>query len=260
MSQKPIIGLTAANIPTPDWGERGLQLNRDGQGRLYSEAVALGGGLPVVLPLVRTPLGRLEDEDCSNGPGHMYENAQIYLEHLDGLILCGGGDLAPPPGAEHPERYHRVDHSRDVWETALLHAALALDKPVLGICRGLQLMNAALGGTLWADLPEERPGPVEHAQKLPRARATHPVFLEPDTPLARIIKFSEIMVNSGHHQGVKDPAPSLAVAAKAADGLVEALVHREARFALGVQWHPEGQLAADNTWALFSAFIKAARG
>ncbi|MDR0881094.1 MAG: gamma-glutamyl-gamma-aminobutyrate hydrolase family protein [Candidatus Adiutrix sp.] len=254
--KKPLIGLTAANLPTPDWDGR-LQLDRDGQGRLYCEAVALAGGLPLVLPLVRAPLAADHGPETRCGHGHLLDNAKVYLEALDGLILSGGGDLAPPPGAANLEFYQQTDRSRDIWESALLAAALALDKPVLGICRGLQLLNVALGGTLWADLPTQRPGPVAHRQTWPRSRGSHPVTLEAGSKLAGILQFPAITVNSGHHQGVTTPAPSLAVAARAEDGLIEALEHREARFVLGVQWHPEGQLAEAHSRSLFRAFIQA---
>lgn len=258
MKKKPIIGLTAANLPTGDWGGGQLQMDRDGQGRLYSEAVAQAGGLPVILPLLRTPLGSVEEYFSNCGPGNLHDNAKIYMGYLNGLILSGGGDVGPLAGAPDPELYRGVDRSRDIWESALLAAALEQDKPVLGICRGVQLMNVALGGSLWADLATEHPGPVEHEQKLPRARATHQVNLVRESRLAGFIKFSEIMVNSGHHQGIREVAPSLTVAGEAQDGLPEALEHREARFVIGVQWHPEGQLAADHSRALFKAFIKAA--
>ena len=257
--EKPLIGLTAVNIPTPDWGEGRFQLDRDGQLRLYSEAVAMAGGLPLVLPLIRTPLEMSDDDFSACGPGNLYDNARIYMDRLDGLILSGGGDLAPPQGAAKAEHYRLVDRSRDHWEAALLAAALERDKPVLGICRGLQVMNAALGGTLWADLAEERPGPVEHEQNLPRARATHRVVLEAGTKLAGcMLCFSEIMVNSGHHQGLKELAPQLLASAKSDDGLVEAAEHREAKWIIGVQWHPEGQVASPPSRALFAAFIDAA--
>lgn len=258
MSRKPVIGLTAANLPTRDWGDGRFQLDRDGQGRLYGEAVAQAGGLPIILPLLRTPLGPVEEYFSNCGPGNLHDNAAIYMDYLDGLILCGGDDVGPPPGEPRVDLYRQVDRSRDVWEAALLAAALQQDKPVLGICRGVQLMNVALGGSLWADLAEERPGPVEHVQQLPRARATHAVSLTGGSRLAGFIKFSEIMVNSGHHQGIREVAPDLTVSAAAHDGLPEALEHRAARFAIGVQWHPEGQLAVDHSRALFKAFIKAA--
>lgn len=258
MVKKPIIGLTSANQPTSDWGDGRFQLDRDGVGRLYCEAVAQAGGLPLILPLLRTPLGPEDEYFSSCGPGNLHDNARIYLEYLDGLILSGGDDVGPRPGAPKVELYRQVDLSRDIWEAALLAAALEQDKPVLGICRGIQLMNTALGGSVWADLASERPGLVEHEQKLPRARATHAVNLVKGSKLAGFIRFTEIMVNSGHHQGIKEVAPALMIAAETADGLPEALEHREARFVIGVQWHPEGQLTADHSRALFKAFIKAA--
>ena len=259
MIKKPLIGLTAANIPTPDWGDGRFKLDRDGQLRLYGEAVAMAGGLPLVLPLIRTPMDISEDDFSACGPGNLYDNARIYMDSLDGLILSGGGDLGPAQGAAKAEHYRLVDRSRDHWEAALLAAALEKDKPVLGICRGVQVMNSALGGTLWTDLPEERPGPVEHEQKLPRARATHRVVVEAGTKLAGcLMGFSEVMVNSGHHQAIKELAPSLIASAKSDDGLIEAAEHREARWVIGVQWHPEGMLAAESSRALFAHFIDAA--
>ena len=253
---RPLIGLTAANLTTPDWDGR-LLLNRDVQSRLYSEAVVLAGGLPVILPAVRAPLAA-SGGGAVAGAGDLSENARVYLERLGGLILTGGGDLAPPPGASAPELYREVDRVRDLWEAALLVAALELAKPVLGICRGLQLLNVALGGALWADLPSERPGPVNHAQQLPRARATHPVTLTPGSRLAGFLKFGEIMVNSGHHQGIRDIAPQLVPAARAADGLVEALERPGGPFVVGVQWHPEGEPASGHSLALMAALVQAA--
>ncbi len=258
MNRNALIGISSTNLPTADWGDSKFQLDRDGQGRLYSEAVAQAGGLPLVLPLVRTVMGEPEEGFSICGPGNLHDNARIYVEHLDGLLLSGGGDLAPSAGAANPEHYRLVDRSRDIWEAALLAAALDLDKPVLGICRGLQVINAALGGTLWADLASERPGPVEHTQNLPRARATHAVRIEAPSRLADILTFEEIMVNSGHHQGLKDLAPALTASARAVDGLIEAAEHKNARFVIGVQWHPEGQLAVDHSRALFKAFVLAA--
>ncbi|MDR1921504.1 MAG: gamma-glutamyl-gamma-aminobutyrate hydrolase family protein [Candidatus Adiutrix sp.] len=256
----PLIGVTAANLPTPDWDGR-LSLDRDGAGRLYAEAVARAGGLPVILPLTRPPLAPDEDETSAPGgcgPGALYANARIFLARLDGLLLSGGGDLAPPPGAAAAALCRGVDPARDVWEAALLAAALDADKPIVAICRGMQLMNVSLGGTLWTDLPSERPGEVAHEQKFARSRASHAVVIEPGSRLAAIFGQTEIMVNSGHHQGIKNTAAALTVAAHAPDGLIEALEHRAARFAVGVQWHPEGQAAAAPSRALFRAFVQAA--
>ena len=258
MVLKPIIGITSGNSPSLDWGEGGLKLDSDGQMRLYSEAVALAGGLPFILPLIRTVLDTCDNEFSACGPGNLHDNARVYMERVDGLILAGGGDVAPTVGAADHGQYRLVDKSRDIWEGALLAWALEMGKPVLGICRGMQLINVALGGTLWADLPSERPGLVEHQQTLPRGRGTHPVRVDPTSKLAGILDLSELVVNSGHHQGIKDLAPSLETGALALDGLIEAVCHKDARFVLGVQWHPEGQLGDINSRQLFASFIMAA--
>ena len=258
MKNRPLIGLTAANIPTPDWGGSALQLDRDGQGRLYSEAVAKAGGLPFILPLVRTSLSESDEYVSACGPGSLFDNAAVYVERLDGLILSGGSDIAPPPGAADPDLYQLTDKSRDIWETALLSAALKMDKPVLGICRGIQLINTALGGTLYADLHTGRPGPVEHQQNQPRAKATHRVTIEAGSRLAAITDCEQIMVNSGHHQGLQNLASTLKAVAWADDGLVEAVEHQNASFVLGVQWHPEGHLTASHSLAVFQAFVQTA--
>ena len=258
MNQRPLIGITSSILPVADWGDSRLKLDRDGQGRQYSESVAMAGGIPLILPLLRTPMDMPEEGYSNCGPGNLFDNARVYVERLDGLILAGGGDVAPSKEARSQANFREVDRSRDIWESALLAAALEMGKPVLGICRGAQVMNMALGGTLWEDLPSQCPGPVEHFQKLPRARAAHEVFLEPGTRLAKALNFSQFMVNSGHHQGIRDLAPSLIAAAKSKDGLIEAVEHKEAAFAVGVPLHPEGTAADLHSRALFAAFVMAA--
>lgn len=189
----------------------------------YMEGVAAAGGLPVMLPLT---------------------DGEADLEQLfrfcDGFVLTGGHDVAP-------ERYGQArlpqcgdtSPGRDRMEAALLRLAIDRDRPVLGICRGLQFINAALGGTLWQDLPTQRPSDICHRQRPPYDVPAHPVAVLPGTPLARLAGTDRLEVNSCHHQAVRDLAPALRPMALSPDGLVEALWHPERRFLWGVQWHPE---------------------
>lgn len=130
-------------------------------------------------------------------------------------------------------------------------------KPVLGICRGIQLLNIACGGTLIQDLPSQKPGCWKHAQQCPHAYQTHPVELVPDSKLAGLVGHTSIYTNSHHHQAVDKVAPGFAVCATTADGVIEA-IEAEQGWALGVQWHPEGYFPKDpDAAAIFRAFIDA---
>ncbi len=153
---------------------------------------------------------------------------------------------------------------RDEVELALARRAVADRKPVLGICRGIQLLNVALGGTLYQDIPAELPGALDHyaSSKAPdRAHLAHPIALEPDSWLATQLGTSELPGNTFHHQALRDIAPALRVTGQASDGVVEAVEGRGADFVVGVQCHPEELWAqADRRWArLFAGFVDAAR-
>lgn len=187
------------------------------------------------------------------------------LRDVDGLLLTGGEDVEPwryGGGAPHPRT--RCDPARDALEIALCAAALERDLPLLGICRGIQLWNVAAGGTLWQDLPSERPGGVRHLEPeaaRDRRNLLHEVTVAPDAPWARVLAGPPLAVNSIHHQGVREVAPGLRVLATAPDGLVEALVDPGRRFALAVQWHPEELCAPSDDprhRGLFSALCAAA--
>ncbi|QSY58748.1 gamma-glutamyl-gamma-aminobutyrate hydrolase family protein [Bifidobacterium imperatoris] len=147
---------------------------------------------------------------------------------------------------------------RDRMESLLLPAAMALDKPILGICRGIQFINKYLGGTLWQDLPSEHPSAVEHHMNPPYDTFGHSVSLIPGTPLASLFAGqSEIAVNSYHHQAVREAAPGLNVMAVAPDGVIEALYRPASRFLWAVQWHPEFLYKVDaRSQAIFNAFVK----
>lgn len=147
---------------------------------------------------------------------------------------------------------------RDELEIRLLRAALAAKKPVLCICRGLQLFNVVMGGTLWQDLPSQRPSEIKHSQGKPYGAATHSVELVPGSPLHALLGQSTIGVNTRHHQAIRELAPSLAVMATSPDGLIESICLPGSRFAWGVQWHPEHMAPDDaNSVKIFEAFVEA---
>ena len=186
------------------------------------------------------------------GPGRLPD------EPFDGLLLGGGCDVEPARYGREPlpDAKLELDAQRDETDFAFLTRARAESVPVFGICRGLQVINVAFGGTLVQDLPSLRPSPVVH-QRPPRetTRLDHPVSVRPGTRLAKIARAAEIRVNSRHHQAIEALAPGLAVSAEAADGLIEAV---ETAGVLAVQWHPENLSASDPvSQCLFEDFVSA---
>ncbi len=188
------------------------------------------------------------------------------LAAADGLLLTGGGDVDPARyGAGPPHPAARLQPERDALEIALCGAAMRADLPLLGICRGIQVWNVALGGTLWQDLPTERPGEVCHMEEpaaRDRRRLLHRVDVVVDAPGADVLaRGGSLRVNSIHHQGVREVAPGLRLLARAPDGVVEALAAPARRFAVAVQWHPEELCAPGDDprhRALFEALSAAA--
>lgn len=164
-----------------------------------------------------------------------------YADALDGLVLQGGNDLAPETYGEEPvsPQWHG-DRVRDRYEMDLVDRFIQAGKPVLGICRGMQLLNVAFGGTLVQDLPTQRPGPVTHLEPAHYERCLHRVHLEPGSVLAGLYPgVQTATVNSIHHQGVKTLGRGLAVEARADDGLIEAIRWQGPSYVFGMQWHPE---------------------
>ncbi|MFQ5514115.1 MAG: gamma-glutamyl-gamma-aminobutyrate hydrolase family protein [Myxococcota bacterium] len=198
----------------------------------YAAAVAEARGTPLHLPIQN-------------------ETAAL-LDTIDGLLIPGGDDL-PPPGRGETDGLCLVSAAQLEFDRQLLAGALERGLPLLGICYGLQLLAHALGGALLYDLQRERPEGGPHALG---EHELHPLEVVAGTHLARIVGPGATRVNSLHHQGVADPGPELRVAARADDGLIEALEHPERKFCLGVQWHPE-KLGTSHRHALFSAFIAA---
>lgn len=239
---KPLIGCmayrktAAQNFPAPLFG---LMTS-------YVEAVAAAGGAPVLVPLGL-------DEPA----------LRAILSRLDGLVLTGGGDIAPEYyGSERAELINDIDADRDRVELFLAREAMAQHKPVLAICRGHQMLNVALGGTLYEDVMAIMPQAIKHDYfgELPRNYQAHEVTIRPESKLAGIIGRSAVTVNSLHHQGIRELAPGLVVSALAPDGLIEGVEAPEHPFAIGVQWHPENLIHDDPAMLdLFRGLVRAAR-
>lgn len=207
----------------------------------YLRGIELAGGAPVVLPLTQER-GVLE----------------AILTRCSGLLLTGGHDVTPALyGQETLPVCGELSAARDGLEGWLLDWALERDMPVLGICRGVQMLNVHLGGTLYQDLPTQRPDSVEHSQQPPYETPVHTVCPTPGGFLAGLIGEGSFPVNSLHHQAVDLPAPGLSVEARAQDGVVEALHMPGKRFVLGVQWHPEYCPEQAQAAGIFRSFVRA---
>jgi putative glutamine amidotransferase len=219
---KPIIGITPS--PSDDSFRHGT-FHRYALASTYVAAVEAAGGVPIILP-----------------PQH--GNVDEVLSVIDGLLLSGGGDIRPDRYGDdqvHPTTYG-IDDLRDEFEIALVRAAIAGEIPVLCICRGIQVLNVALGGTLVQDIADQLTDEIHHAQAeigIPRQDPSHAVQVEPDSRLAAIYGDDRIEANSFHHQALKQVSPNLKVVAHSPDGIVEAVEGCGSSWVLGVQWHPE---------------------
>jgi putative glutamine amidotransferase len=184
------------------------------------------------------------------------------IREARGLLLCGGVDVEPGRYDEEtiPSASVETLPERDAQEWRLLDAAREARMPVWGVCRGLQVLNVYLGGSLWQDLPSQRPSPVEHSIEEPKDHLAHPVrVIDPAAPIAERLTGKAPLVNSRHHQAVKRLAPGLAVVAESPDGLVEAAILDDAGWWVrGVQWHPENLVALPEQRALWTDFARAA--
>jgi putative glutamine amidotransferase len=209
----------------------------------YVNAVIQAGGVPVLIP-------SLIAEDSRD---------ELYAR-LDGILFSGGGDIGldHSPGEPHP-RIDEVDPRRDSLELEMVRAAASDGKPFLGICRGCQVVNVALGGTLYTHIPDQLPHALDHSYPgNMRTVLVHAVKIEEGTRVAEIYGEPIIKVNSLHHQGLKDIAPSIRVAGRAPDGLIEAIELPEHPFGLAVQWHPEWLTDQMPTRNLFRRFVETA--
>ena len=191
--------------------------------------------------------------------------ADALMERLDGLVLTGGTDINPALYGERPRpKLGPVSDTRDSWEMALVRAAQLRKKPILAICRGVQILNIALGGTLLQDLPSQHPSDINHDPDRPRDSRTHPIELATESRLARALGSTRLIVNSVHHQAISRVAPELRIVATAPDGVIEAVESAadSAWWCVGVQWHPEELVATEESWDrdIFTAFAQAVRG
>jgi len=234
---KPIIGITVSQAHKKDRLYNQIP-------SAYAEAIVKAGGLPLLVP-IEYPLGQVFD----------------LFERIDGLLLSGGGDIDIQAfnGDPHPA-VSDVSIERDQLEFALLKGALQAQKPVLGICRGIQVINVALGGTLYTHIPDQFDSKLEHSTSDEKGRGflAHEIDLESNSKLGKIIGQSHFAVNSFHHQAIQRLAADLVVTAHASDGLIEAVeIPGDAFTLIGVQWHPECLLDLQIQLELFKAFVAA---
>lgn len=244
MTQRPIIG-----VPTQTLEEIPGELPRCWvMSQQYVRVLVEAGAVPWIIPLLRGDAATLR---------------AIY-DRLDGVFLPGGVDLHPSAYQEPlSERCGRTDVDRDEVELTLTRWAIADKKPLLAVCRGVQVLNVAAGGTVHQDLATELPGSLKHDYwptpgGLGRDYLAHEVRVSEDSRLRRLLGASTLRVNSMHHQGIKRVAPGLRASAVAPDGVIEGLESPNGHFLLGVQWHPESLVERDPAMRrLFTAFIDA---
>jgi putative glutamine amidotransferase len=205
----------------------------------YVESVTRAGGEAVVL---------------SNG-----DDPAAVLETVDGLLLTGGLDVDPRLYGEAPHPTTETAPERDRFEIPLARAAIAGDIPLLAICRGVQVLNVAAGGSLIQDIPSETPSKLNHSIDTPKDHVAHNVRLTHGTLLADLLGAEQQSVNSRHHQAVGAVASDFVVSAVSADGVVEAIEKPDASFCVGVQWHPENFWRTGEFAGLFRGLVTAAR-
>ncbi|MDF2067679.1 gamma-glutamyl-gamma-aminobutyrate hydrolase family protein [Bacillus sp. Cr_A10] len=231
---KPIIGIT-------------VEVKEDGNyfmPSVYGQAISQAGGIPVLIPLI-------PDMDIDE-----------LCEKIDGLFLTGGEDIDPSYyGAEPIVHLGRITPKLDAMEFATVQKILELNKPYIGVCRGLHMLNIVSGGTLYQSIHSQRKEPViQHLQKAERTHRSHTVNVEKDSRLYELVQEEEFKVNSFHHQAVNEIGKDLRVVAKATDGIIECVESTKHNFVFGFQWHPE-EFAMDGDEAskrIFEAYIQAA--
>jgi len=236
---RPLIGLTVYDSKSAS----GLPISAINIA--YVNAVRQAGGMPLLIP------NQLEKDEWMD----------LY-PRLSGILFTGGGDIRPEifNGSLHP-KIDEIDDGRDALELGMFRRAVSDGKPLLGICRGCQVANVALGGTLFTHIPDQLEGAIRHVwyPNIPRTTLAHAVRVEEGSRIAEIFGEPLLHVNSLHHQGIKDLAPGLKAVAYAPDGLIEAVELPDHPFGFAVQWHPEWLTDQLPTRSLFAAFVQAAK-
>ena len=234
---KPIIGLTSSY-------EKNEKNDRVFLPHDYLEAIRHFGGIPILLPVEGSE-----------------EEWELLLDLCDGILLTGGNDIAPAIYGE--EKWNdtvEVTPERDQGEMKICELAVKRKLPMLGICRGIQLMNVYFGGTLYQDIPSQLKTGEKHRMEEPYHRSCHNCVLEKDSPLYTLVGEAVVGVNSHHHQSVKTIAPGFSPMGCCEDGVIEAIYNPNEKFAWGVQWHPEKIWDIEPSSAkVFEAFIEACK-
>lgn len=229
--KKPIIGV----VPLVD-------IERQSYWMLpgYMKGIEQAGGIPVMLPLTSDA-----------------ETLQQLAEEMDGFLFTGGHDISPNLYAQKTSPLcGKCCKERDEMEAVLFRMVYEQDKPLLGICRGIQYINVVMGGALYQDLPTEHPSDTEHHQAPPYDVPVHSVKIIKESPLYELLKTEKLMVNSYHHQAIRTLAPKVSAMAVSEDGLIEAVCVPKKKFIWGIQWHPElSYLVDENSKKIFSEFI-----
>lgn len=234
---KPVVGITGAYVFHNKFMV-GTYVHHD-----YQKVIAANGGIPIILPFLEENL------------------AQEMVEKCDAILFSGGEDVDPQFYGQDPhQKLGETIPLRDKWEIALLEKAMEKKKPILAICRGIQLVNIALGGSLIQDIPSDIKNSIKHSQTVNRSWDSHWVTLEKGSRLEEILQETKIRVNSLHHQAIDRLAEPLRVTAKSSDGVIEAIEHEYyGNFLLGIQWHPESMAATDEKMnKIFAEFVKSA--
>lgn len=236
--EPPLIGISVSQVARSHKRKASLLMTE------YSQAIRAAGGSPLLIPN-DYPINQLA----------------VLRRVLGGVLLSGGGDIDPVLYQPQPDRFAaNISRERDALEKALAALAVSSDWPLLGICRGHQLLNVSLGGTLYTDIPRQFDTAIEHSQPetMPPDHLVHEVIISSESRLGSLFPAGKTWVNSRHHQAIKDLAPNLSVTATASDGLIEGIELNGHPFCLGVQWHPEALVNQEEQRGIFKAFISAA--